>query len=152
MNCSQTMPPIRITSRRELGPQLRARLCELRDIGWGFRQIHTRYPHIPLSTIKTTIYRESTRSNNISKPRSGTPRRLTEEHRNRIWDTIETKPHTTYNDLLSEVDHIVQRRSIQRLLNEMGKRKWIQRNVPELKPEHAVKRFQWAQKVCPFYS
>ena len=136
------MPPVRTTSRRELDPQLRSRLCELRAIGWGFVQIHARYPHIPLSTIKTTIYREPTRSNNVSRPRSGQPRRLTEEYRDRIWDKIETEPHTKENNLLSEVDYVVRKRSIQRLLNEMGRRKWVQQNVPELKPEHAVKRLE----------
>lgn len=66
------MPPIRqnyiappiyrehVAARRpgyQLAPYERIRLIELKDISWLYRQIHDRYPSIPLSIIKCTILR-----------------------------------------------------------------------------------------------
>lgn len=66
------------TSRRQLDPQTRSRICELRSIGWSHRRIHERHPHIPLGTIKTTLYREHLRDNNVTRRRPGAPRKLKE--------------------------------------------------------------------------
>lgn len=47
---------------KELSSTLRAMLCELRDIGWSYPKIHSKYPDIPLSTIRyTTPSRNKTR-------------------------------------------------------------------------------------------
>lgn len=107
--------------RKELDPQTRSRLCELRSIGWSYRKIHSRYPHIPLSTIKTTVYREHTRDNNTTRSRTGHPRRLTEEHRDRLWEIVESNPHIKMDDILEEMGHIVKKRTVQNALKEMGK-------------------------------
>ena len=56
---------------KELDPQLRSCICELKSIGWGATCIHRQHPAIPLSTIKTTLRRESERMNCVSKPCSG---------------------------------------------------------------------------------
>ncbi|KAI8689841.1 hypothetical protein LRP88_13857 [Fusarium phalaenopsidis] len=58
---------------KELSPQLRARLCELRDRGYSFRQIHHCHREVPLSTIRYTIKQEAKRKENASLPRSGAP-------------------------------------------------------------------------------
>lgn len=44
---------------KELTPAIRERICELYAIGWGYKRIHTRYPYIPLPTIRYTIKKES---------------------------------------------------------------------------------------------
>ena len=132
--------------RKELDPQTRSRICELYSIGWGPTKIYRKHPEIPLSTIKTTIRRESIRVNNTTRARSGRPRKLTEQQRDHIYDLVHSEPHIQYKDLLSEVDFVVKRRSIQRLLNEMGCRKWKQLNRPEILPIHAAKRLAWARR------
>ena len=53
---------------KELTPILRAKLCELKDIGWSYRKIHSRYPDIPLSTIHYTIKKSPVRHQHITLP------------------------------------------------------------------------------------
>jgi hypothetical protein len=48
-------------------------------------------------------------------------------------------------DLLAEVNYAVKKRSVQYLLRELGKRKWLQRRRPEITPEHAAARLRWAR-------
>lgn len=60
----------------ELDPFLRTRLCELHNTAqWSYGRIHKAYPHISVSTIKTTIRREKDRVNNHSRVRPGRPRK-----------------------------------------------------------------------------
>lgn len=136
--------------KKELDPQLRSRICELYSIGWGPKKIHDKYREIPYGTIRTTINRERQRLNNETRPRPGRPHKLSEEQRDHLFELSTTSPHLKYVDLLDKVDHTVKKRSIQRLLNEMGRRKWKQQNRPELSPIHALKRLQWAQEYQHF--
>ena len=109
---------------RELSPQMRSRICELKSVGYSYSKIHSVHPEIPLSTIKSTCQREKVRDNNCSKPRSGAPRKLTEEQRDYLYDlAVHQNPHITIQELCSEVDFVVQKRSIQRLMQEMTARK-----------------------------
>lgn len=142
------MPP----QRRELNPQLRSRICELRSIGWGPKKIHDKHPEIPINTIKTTIRREHERENNQSKPRSGRPQKLNEDQCIYIHDTVTSNPHTKYEELLDGVDHVVKKRSIQNLLHESNLRKWIQLSRPKLTPQHASQRLEWAKRYESFTS
>lgn len=135
---------------KELDPQTRSRICELKSIGWGAKRIHQKHPEIPLNTIKTTIRRENQRLNNVSQPRSGRPRQLTEEQRDHLYDLTTTNPHIKMHDLLEEVDHAVKERSIRNLLHEMGRRKWRQLQRPEITEFHAQKRLAWAQEYEHF--
>lgn len=101
---------------------MRSRICELKSIEWGAKRIHRHHPTIPISTIKYTIQMETQRQNGVSKPRSGRPRRLTEEQRDHIYDLTTTGPRIKTRDLVEEVDHAVKERSIRRLRKEMGRR------------------------------
>lgn len=56
---------------KDLVPTMRVRLCELRDIGWGYQKIHEKYPETPISTIHYTIKQQNQRGDNKSNPRSG---------------------------------------------------------------------------------
>ena len=139
--------PVRATARKELTPDIRSRICELRSINWSWKKIHERYPDIPLSTIRYTVKREEARNQNKSLPRTGRPRILTDEQRDHVYDIVTHKnPHISMPDLLAEVDNAVKLRSIRVLLREMDRRKWLQRRRPHLKPEHAAKRLRWAQQ------
>jgi hypothetical protein len=105
------MPPQRHrkTARRELDPQTRSRICELRSIGWSHGQIHQKHPQIPVGTIKTTLLQERVRSNQNTRHRSGRPRGLTEEQRDRVWELSEYQPDTKIEELVDEVDHVVKK-------------------------------------------
>ncbi|KAJ5369237.1 uncharacterized protein N7496_008997 [Penicillium cataractarum] len=135
---------------KELTPALRERICELHDIGWGYKRIHGRYPWIALSTIAYTIKKEPQRKMGISKPRSGRPKKLNDEDKARILEVISEQPRVTYEDLLSEVSYKVKKDSIRRLLNAENMRKWRCAWRPYLDEERAAKRLQWAHRYRHF--
>jgi hypothetical protein len=59
----------------ELSSQLRARICELRSIGWSYDRIQKKHPEVPRSTIRYTCQKEVVRLNNHSISRPGAPTR-----------------------------------------------------------------------------
>ena len=134
----------------EIDPQTRSRICELKLAGWKYTHIMARFPDIPLSTLKTTVNREKDRENNVSKPRSGAPKKLTEEDAECIRARIRADPHSKYDDLLAEVNWKVKRRSIQRLLGLENMRKWRQRKRPYIEDYHAIQRLIWARRYEHF--
>ncbi len=93
------MPP-----RRELSPQMRARICELSSINWSPRRIHEKHPEIPYNTIRTTIRRQALRVDNALALRTSRLYSLTEEQRDYVYDVVNhTNPHIKMRDLLREV-------------------------------------------------
>lgn len=107
----------------ELSPQMRARICELRSLGWSYDRIHTKHPDIPKSTIGNTCRNEAKRLNNVSRPRPGPPRVITEEQRDMLYDTATSAPSVSYETLQTQVAPDASIRSIKRLLQEMNLRK-----------------------------
>lgn len=108
------MPPIRGKRGPELDCLTRAKVCELRATnGWGATTIKKiRSPKIPRSTIQYTLTQEAKRQKQQSLPRLGAPRKLTEEDRDHIYNTIQEKPSILIKDLLGEVDFKVHCTSI----------------------------------------
>ena len=124
---------------------MRSRICELHSINkWGAKRIQKVHPEIPLSTIHYTIRNEARRRDNASKPHSGRPRRFSEEDRDYIYGLTMENPHIKYAELLEEVDHRVERKTLWRLFNELGIRKWRQCARPALNESRAAKRLAWA--------
>lgn len=105
---------------KELSPTLRSRICELHSVGYGYKRIHQIHPEVPISTIRYTIKKEADRSDNKSISRPGQPRKLSEEQRRRIYETV-TKENTsiTNRELLASVDNAVKVRALQYFLKEM---------------------------------
>jgi hypothetical protein len=66
--------------RPELSPQMRARIYELCSLGWSYDRIRAKHPDIPKSIVWNTCQQEALRINNVSKPRPGPPRIISEEH------------------------------------------------------------------------
>ena len=129
---------------------MRSRICELHSLRYSHARIYKIHPEIPLGTIKTTIRREALRVDNQIRPRSGAPRRITEEQRDQIYDTVtHTNPHISHRDLL--VDNVVKERSFRGLLREMGRRKWRQLRRPQLTIAQAAARLAWARR-CENYT
>jgi transposase len=135
---------------KELTPTIRARICELHDIGWGYKRIHTRYPQIPLSTIQYTIKKENQRNDQQSLPRSGRPKALTSEQQNYLLDLATKDPHIKMRELQIAVDTSPSKSTVRRLFRNLHMRKWKQRNRPEIKEENAIKRLQWAQTYAHY--
>lgn len=91
---------------KELSPEMRARICELRSIGWTYQKIQARHSTIPLSTIVSTCRREHDRVDQKSKPRSGTPRKITEDERDRMVEILKFKdPDIKWKDLTKECEN-----------------------------------------------
>lgn len=78
--------------------------------------------------------------------RSGRPKILNEDDRQKILQKIHEDPRVSYDDLLSEVNHKCKKNSIARLLSIEGLRKWRVMKRPYLKPEHAAARLSWASR------
>lgn len=132
----------------ELDPFLRTRLCVLRTTAkWTYKQIQNEYPHIPLSTIKSTILRESNRVNNHSQARSGRPSKLKEEDRARIREAFHANPQVTYDELLVVVDYKVGKESLRRFLNDDGLRKTQTPGRSSLAGKGATKQVDGAHPV-----
>jgi DDE superfamily endonuclease/Transposase len=137
------MPP-----GRELHPTERARILELHSTGLGAKRIYSLHLEWNLGTIKYTI-RMSQRRGQLcaSLPRSGRPRILTAEDRDFVYDTVvHQNPDITMPDLLAKVDYKVKKRSLQYLLREIGRRKWIKMKRPALTEEQAAARLAWARQ------
>jgi hypothetical protein len=107
---------------KELSPQTRSRICELRSLGWTPSRIHKKHPEIPLGTIKSTIRRKAFRNDNTTLPRSGAPRKLTQEDRDRISSIVAQNPQIKHKDLLREIGNKVKERTLRYLLRELGRR------------------------------
>lgn len=138
-------PPIRRRRGPELSVQTRSRISELHTQGYGAKAIHSLHRDWSINTIKSTIRLEKIRKDNATRVRSGAPRKLTEEQRDYIYDiTTHINPHATTRDLLEEVDYTVKETTMRKLLNEMGKRRWLQKKRPMITTEHAEKRMLWA--------
>ena len=135
---------------KELGPTLRARICEVHSIGWGYKQIHQKHPSISISTIRNTIKLESSRVNQHSYLRSGQPKKLTSRQEDELKKKVEGNEHIKMRELQESVNNSVSKRILQRLFRNMHKRKWMQRQRPEIQPIHAEKQLQWARMYASF--
>lgn len=131
---STNMPPLRSARapirrprhrNQELDVFTRTRLVKLKTVArWSYKQIHEQYPVIPISTIKYTVQQANKRTDNQTSSRSGRPRKLNENDKDKVLATINDNPRVTYEDLLATIDNKVKRTSVWRLLHEEGRRKW----------------------------
>jgi hypothetical protein len=134
----------------ELSPQMRARICELRSLGWSYGRIHLKHPELSISTIGSTCRKEAIRANNATCSRPGRPRVITEEQRDLLYDTATTAPSISYEKLQAEAAPDASVRSIKRLLQEIHLRKWQRLKRPALTDAHAYARLNWAQRYRLF--
>ena len=134
----------------ELSPQMRSRICELRSIGWSYQRIFEKHPEIPYSTIASTCQKERERLNNVSKPRCGAPRVITEEERDSLLETVLLTPELLYEALRAQECPNASIRAMKQLLQEMNIRKWIRLQRPALSVAHAGLRLTWAQRYRHF--
>lgn len=105
---------------KELSPQLRSRICELRtNARLTYRQIHQLHPEVPLSTIKYTVKVESQRKDCATLLRPGRPPKLSEDDRDHLYEVVTDNPTIKQVDLLAEVDHKVKTRALRILLHAM---------------------------------
>ncbi|EHK46442.1 hypothetical protein TRIATDRAFT_299102 [Trichoderma atroviride IMI 206040] len=105
---------------KELSPTLRSRICELHSVGYGYKRIHQMHPDVPVSTIRYTIKKEADRHDNKSMSRPGQPKKLTEEQRRQIYETVtSSNPNISNSELLASVGNAVKLRSLQYVLREM---------------------------------
>ncbi|KAK1254284.1 hypothetical protein MKX08_008279 [Trichoderma sp. CBMAI-0020] len=105
---------------KELSPTLRSRICALHSGGYGYKRIHQLHPDVPVSTIRYTIKKEADRHDNKSMARPGQPRKLSDEQRRQIYETVtSSNPNISNSELLASVGNAVKLRSLQYVLREM---------------------------------
>lgn len=108
----------RMAKNKEITPTMRARICELHSIGWGYRKIHTRYPQIPVSTIRYTIINENNRDDHASKPRSGRPPALSPEQKDLLHKLVTENPHIKMRELQAAVGTSPSKHTVRRILRD----------------------------------
>jgi transposase len=102
------------------------------------------------STVQMTCKREIERVDNVSKPRCGAPRVITEEERDRMIDIVDNEdPFIKWRDL-TRVCENAHERSVRRLFQDMNRRKWKSLERPHLEPHQAAARLLWAQTYQHF--
>ena len=109
-----------MAKNKEMTPTMRARICELHSIGWGYRKIHTRYPQIPVSTIRYTILNENDRDDHASKPRSGRPPVLSPEQKDLLHRLVTENPHIKMRELQAAVGTSPSKHTVRRILREQA--------------------------------
>jgi hypothetical protein len=92
------------------------------------------HPDIPISTIRDTIKYEQERTNQRSKPHSGTLIKLIDEDKQKLIDLKIQNPYIRYIGLQNAIDNRVTIRTIQRMFQQIYKRKWKQYKRPEILP------------------
>ncbi|KAJ5087344.1 Transposable element tc3 transposase [Penicillium angulare] len=113
---------IETTGRRrgcELDTRTRIQISTLKEIaGWSYRQIHERFPDLPLSTIKTTCQKIRQRESIETQKRTGRPKILDAEDRLKLIQKIKEDPYTSYKNLLDMVGNKCTARVITRFFAE----------------------------------
>ncbi|KFY07262.1 hypothetical protein V492_07300 [Pseudogymnoascus sp. VKM F-4246] len=125
---STPTPPTDVPSKprgrrgKELTPVMRARICELRSIGWTYKQIQEKHPTIAFSTIVSTCRREHDRVDQKSKPRSGAPRKITEDEGDQMVEILKFKEsNIKLKDLRKECENAAVS-TVKKLMSEVRRR------------------------------
>ncbi len=116
-------PEPAMAPRKELSPQLRARITELRSAQWSYGRIAKKHK-ISRSTVITTCKREAIRKENASCTRSGRPRKIDEVTRDLLYDeAVNNTARVTWDELTAKAvewcGQDVKKRSVQRLFKQM---------------------------------
>ncbi|KAJ5116783.1 hypothetical protein N7456_001131 [Penicillium angulare] len=129
-------------TRKQLDVYTRTQICTLKNIaGWSYSQIQAHFPHIPRSTITTTVKREPSRRNNQTVRRTGAPKKLGEEEKKKLLDALDNDPRITWDDLEKVIDRKAGRHCIRRLFESEGRRK----GPPDRKLRHSQKMMAGAR-------
>jgi transposase len=125
---------------KELDPQMCGRILELRSLGWSFAKIVTKH-NLPCATVQYTIKQAQIRSEKQeSLPRTRRPRVITKEQRDSLFERVELTPEISYAALQAQECPNASIRSIQKLLQEIGIRKWVRLKRPLLNEDQAAAR------------
>ena len=89
----------------------------------SYDRIKQKYPEVPKSTIGDTCRQESKRLHNVSQPRTGPGRVITEDEHDMLYEEATTAPKISYEALQAQIAPNASVRSIKRLFQEMNIRK-----------------------------
>ena len=101
----------------ELTPDMRGRICALRNSAkWSYNQI-ARELNIPKATVRVTVDREAKRGpGNTTMKRTGRPGLLDDAEKDRIFQHIKDNPSCSRKDLLQLIDNKISLATLRRLL------------------------------------
>ena len=83
---------------KDIGQDLRQRIVELHNEGFGYRKISAALS-VPISSIGTIIRKWKTHKTTLSMPRTGRPLKITEGATRKFVRTLNQKPRTTLHEL-----------------------------------------------------
>lgn len=98
------------------------------------------------NTILTSIAKEPGRTDGVSKPRTGTPRKSDARIRRRILWVVKKFPHVSYAKIRAETGFDLSNSTPCRTLREFNMEHWIAKKRPVLTEEQAEQRLKWAKE------
>ena len=136
---------LNVTPNKELNPSQRSFILGCYYSGQKPASIAATL-NIPPSTVYSTIYLASKRSQQTSQPRSGRPKILSNNDKRSIIRHIQKNPFSTYQEVINTLHLSICRRTLYTIINETGYGKWKAQKRPKLTPEIAKCRYNWALK------
>jgi transposase len=129
--------------RRELTSNQRAMIVGMSRGGMATLAI-AREMQVSARTIQRTVKRWETDGTLTSKPRSGSPKKLTQQDVDGLVALVKEKPFLTYKQVIETSGFNVAPQTVRRALGEHGYAKWRAKRRPLLKEKHALLRLAWA--------
>src|SRR5947207_5292862 len=127
---------------QELSLFLRGSIQTWAAVGLGNAEI-ARKTFLTPATVQSTLRRNSQRHEGTTLSRSGRPQILIRRDRRRLLRLVRKCPKLTYNQIISETNLDVCKKTMYRMLREEGIKKWIAKQRPLLTKEIAKIRLAW---------
>ena len=96
------------------------------------------------STVKSVLYRATTRQSLDNKQRSGRPKKISERGRNLVIRYAREHPLCTYTELQRETRQDCSQATLKRILHDNGILNWRAKKRPHLTAAHAAQRLAFA--------
>lgn len=129
-----------------LTPYERGRIVQAYEDGRTLESIADQFHRAP-STISRTVRGASTHNEGTELPRSGRPRTYTPRDRRRVELAVKRHPFWSYNKIKKWYGFTWSNRTMRRILEPYGIKKWLAKKRPLLTRETAHKRYHFAKRL-----
>lgn len=127
---------------QELSPYQRGLLVGAASAGASAAKI-SKTTNLSISTVRYTLFTDSSRHNGASKSRPGRPKALSERDERHLLRVVRLQPKISYSDIVEKTGLECHRKIVYRILKDHGITNWLVKKRPLLTPEVAAKRYAW---------
>ena len=131
--------------KKQLTDFEKGKITLLYEQGLGYGQIGSQIGR-PRSTIQNFIQRYIERGTHENKKRLGQPKKISKSTEDAVLALIEGDASISELKIIETIPELqnIHPRTMDRMLQGKGIRKWIARKRPKLLPRHATARLAWA--------